>query len=224
MPLVKNSEAIIATAESRYSTKVYDAERRLSADEVAAVKTLLRLSPSSVNSQPWHFILASSDEGKARIAKASEKYPFNTQKIHDASHVILFASRTSFEGDYVDHLLDVDEAAGRYAADPQKLRAQQKGGVNMFVDLQRQNGNLQAWMDAQTYLNLGQLLLGAAAMGIDATPMEGVDTAVLDEEFGLAEKGFRSLAVVCLGYRADDDYNAKLPKSRLPEGEIITEI
>lgn len=30
------------------------------------------MSASSVNSQPWHFILAGSDEGKTRIAKATQ--------------------------------------------------------------------------------------------------------------------------------------------------------
>lgn len=54
--------------------------------------------------------------------------------------------------------------------------------------------------------------------------MEGVETAVVDEEFGLREKGYSSLFVVLLGY-ADPktDYNATLPKSRLPREEILTE-
>ena len=62
-------------------------------------------------------------------------------------------------------------------------------------------------------------------MGLDATPMEGIETAVLDEEFGLREQGYSSLVVVALGYRnAKEDYNAALPKSRLPLNEIITEV
>lgn len=54
--------------------------------------------------------------------------------------------------------------------------------------------------------------------------MEGIDLEALDAEFGLREKGFRSLVVVSLGYRASDDFNAQLAKSRLPEAEVITEI
>ncbi|MDI5829656.1 isocitrate/isopropylmalate family dehydrogenase, partial [Salmonella enterica subsp. enterica serovar Kentucky] len=42
------------------------------------VKTLLQYSPSSTNSQPWHFIVASTEEGKARVAKsAAANYVFN---------------------------------------------------------------------------------------------------------------------------------------------------
>lgn len=45
---------------------------------------------------------------------------------------------------------------------------------------------------------------------------------MLDQEFGLAEKGFKSVAVVSFGYRAEDDFNAKLPKSRLENDVIFT--
>ncbi|EIC2761855.1 nitroreductase family protein, partial [Vibrio vulnificus] len=60
---------IVQAAQSRYSTKAFDASRKLPEEKVAAVKELIRMSASSVNSQPWHFIVASSEEGKARIAK-----------------------------------------------------------------------------------------------------------------------------------------------------------
>ena len=62
-------------------------------------------------------------------------------------------------------------------------------------------------------------------MGINATPMEGVDTEVLDKEFSLKEKGYRSLVLVTLGYNdKEKDFNESLPKSRLPYSEILTEI
>jgi nitroreductase/dihydropteridine reductase len=68
-------------------------------------------------------------------------------------------------------------------------------------------------------------LLGAATLGIDATPMEGIDTRVLDAEFGLREKGYNSLFVVPVGYADKEaDYNGRLPKSRLPAEAIITQL
>ena len=80
-------------------------------------------------------------------------------------------------------------------------------------------------MDKQVYLNLGQFLLGAAALGVDATPMEGIEIPVLDAEFGLREKGYSALFVVPLGYHdPEQDYNASLPKSRLPYSDILMEV
>jgi nitroreductase len=59
---------------------------------VDALLEQLRHSPSSVNSQPWHFIVADTDEGKARLAKSTEVgFAYNTPKILNASHVIVFA-------------------------------------------------------------------------------------------------------------------------------------
>ena len=80
-------------------------------------------------------------------------------------------------------------------------------------------------MDKQVYLNAGQFLLGVAALGIDATPMEGIEASVIDDAFGLREKGYTTSLVVTLGYAdPDKDYNAALPKSRLPYAQILTEV
>lgn len=46
--------------------------------------------------------------------------------------------------------------------------------------------------------------------------MEGFDSKVLDTELGLRERGFTSSVVVSLGYRSNEDFNARLAKSRLP--------
>ena len=95
----------------------------------------------------------------------------------------------------------------------------------MFVNMHKHDyKDLQHWVDKQVYLNVGQFLLAVSTLGIDATPMEGIEVAVLDEEFGLREKGYTSLVVVPIGYHSEEDFNAKLPKSRLPYSEILTEI
>lgn len=54
--------------------------------------------------------------------------------------------------------------------------------------------------------------------------MEGFDAAILDAELGLAEQGLTSLVLVALGYRGEGDFNAKLPKSRLPEAALFTSL
>ena len=80
------------------------------------------------------------------------------------------------------------------------------------------------WMEKQVYLAAGTLLLGAAALQIDACPIEGFDQKVLDEELGLRAMGYTSAVIVALGYRSDSDFNAQLPKSRLPAERVISRI
>lgn len=82
---------IVSVALKRYSTKAFDPSKKLTAEEADKIKTLLQYSPSSTNSQPWHFIVASTEEGKARVAKsAAGNYTFNERKMLDASHVVVF--------------------------------------------------------------------------------------------------------------------------------------
>ena len=95
----------------------------------------------------------------------------------------------------------------------------QNNGRNFYVGLHRNDPrDMQAWMQKQVHLALGTLLLGAAALGIDATPIEGFDPQALDQELALNEKGLKSVVMVALGYRNAEDFNAKLPKSRLGTG------
>ena len=213
---------LIETLNWRYSTKEFDPNKKVSEEDFQQVKALLRMSPSSTNIQPWHFIIANSDEGKARVANGTQGFfHFNSKKVTDASHVIVFCSRTSANEDYMLHLLEKEDADGRYPNED--IKQGMHDGRNIFADMHRYDfKDFQHWLEKQVYLNIGSFLLGVAALGIDTVPMEGVDLKAIDDEFGLREKGFTCITVVSIGYRTETDFNAKTPKSRLSEEEIFT--
>ena len=215
---------IVSVALTRYSTKAFDATKKLTASEAEQLKTLLQYIPSSTNSQPWHFIVASTDEGKARVAKAaSGTYVFNERKILDASHVVVFCAKTAMDDAWLQRVVDQEEADGRFAT-PDAKAANHKGRT-FFADMHRKElKDDDQWMAKQVYLNVGNFLLGVAAMGLDAVPIEGIDFAILDEEFDLKAQGYTSLVVVPVGHHSVEDFNATLPKSRLPQSTTITEI
>jgi len=213
---------LIEILNRRYSTKEFDPNRKISSEDFEQIKALLRMSPSSTNIQPWHFIITDTKEGKERVAKGTQGfYQFNNQKVIDASHVIVFCSKIDTDTNYMLHLLEQEDKDGRYPNE--EVKQMMHGARNIFADMHRYDfKDLQHWMEKQVYLNIGNLLLGVATLGIDALPMEGIDMKVLDEEFGLREKGLTAITVVSLGYHADTDFNATTPKSRLPEEEIFT--
>lgn len=214
------------TLNWRYTTKEFDSSKKISKEDMDQIKNLLRMSPSSVNLQPWRFIIAETEEGKARIAKGTKGfYQFNEPKILDASVVVLFCSKINVDEDYYKHIADTEDDDGRFPNETVKNGF--LGAVKAFADIHKYDmKDLQHWMEKQVYLNIGSFLLGVASLEIDATPMEGIDVKALDEEFGLREQGYTSLVAVSLGYRADSDFNStdKTPKSRLAEREIITVI
>lgn len=216
---------IAKIALTRHTCKAYDPSRRISAEQVDQLKTLLRHAPSSVNSQPWHFIIASSDASKARIAKATEHAVFsaNRPKILNASHVVVFCSRTTLDEAQITAITDQEDRDGRFPNAEGK--AAQFKSRSFYANLHRFDfRDTQHWMEKQVYLALGTLLLGAATLGIDATPIEGFDSRILNEELGLREKGLTSVVLATLGYRSPEDFNATLPKSRLPADMVISEI
>jgi nitroreductase/dihydropteridine reductase len=208
--------------KKRYSTKEFDPDKKISKEDFEHIKALLRFSPSSVNSQPWHFVIADTEAGKKRLSKGTKEFfSFNEAKVLDASHVILLCVKTDIDDTFLEHLLDTEEKDGRFAEE--ELKNMVKMSRKIFTDIHRFDlKDEKHWMEKQVYLNMGIILFGAAALGIDALPMEGVDLKALDEEFNLREKGYTSIGMVSLGYHKDTDFNAKLPKSRLPEQEIFT--
>lgn len=216
---------IARIALKRHTCKAYDPARKIPAEQVEQLKTLLRFSPSSINSQPWHFIIASSEAGKARIAKAAQQgaYAANGSKILNASHVVVFCARTTMDDAHLASLLAQEDADGRYPT-PESKAAQSKGR-SFYTGLHRYDyKDTQHWMEKQCYLALGTLLLGAATLEIDATPIEGFDPRILNEELGLREQGLACVVIAALGYRGADDFNAKLPKSRFAMEQVIEEI
>lgn len=215
---------ILSAAQQRYTTKAFDATKRINDAQMAEIEALLRLAPSSINSQPWYFVIAGTPEGKALVAKGTEGvYASNAPKILNASHVVVLCTRMELGAEHLQRVVNQEEADGRIANETAKL-ANFKGR-SFFLNLHRfQNRDLQHWADKQVYLALGTLLLGVASMGIDACPIEGFDNAALDEALGLREKGLSSTVVVALGYRSEADANAKLPKSRFSAEHLITRI
>lgn len=215
---------IAKIAQTRYTSKAFDPARKIPAETFAQLETLLRYAPSSVNSQPWHFVVASTPEGKARVAKAAQgAYSYNEQKILNASHVVVFCVREALDGDHLLAVLEQEDQDGRFATPDAK--AGQHKSRSFYADLHaNEYKDARLWMEKQLYLAFGTLLLGAATLEIDACPMEGFDAKILDAELGLAAQGLSSVVIASLGYHSSEDFNAKLPKSRLPAETLITHI
>lgn len=217
------TDSIANAIHWRHSTKAFDADKKISAADFATLKEVMRFSPSSTNIQPWHFIIADNNESKQRIAKATDKgYEYNTPKVLDASHVVVYCSRIHADTAHLEQVLDKEEADGRFKTP--EARQKMDDTRQQYLALHRYDFKDEShWLIEQVYLNMGALLLTAASLKIDAVPMEGADLPTLDAEFGLRQKGLTAVAVVALGYHSEADFNADLPKSRLDKTVIFSQ-
>lgn len=191
--------------KNRYTVKKYNPQGKIGAEQIAELKEILNLSPSSINSQPWNFIFITTPEIREQLAEASY---FNKEKVLESSHVIVFQvmkNPEEFEKQIEENLPE--------------------GSVNYYRTMVKPKGEdaIRSWMGHQVYLSLGVLLSACAAMGIDSTPMEGIETETYDRI--LKNDSYETLFAVAIGKRADNDSNHPevTPKRRLKSEMVIVE-
>ena len=125
------SHPIINDLNSRYTAKKYDASKRISAEDMTVIKEAIRLSASSINSQPWKFIVIESDAAKQRFHDSfANMHQFNQPHAKEASHIILFAHNPNFTKDDYRKVVDVELSSGHLPAD--MYDAMLNGGVGLF--------------------------------------------------------------------------------------------
>lgn len=189
-------------AQNRYTTKHYSS-KRLSDSDIAKLKEILRLTPSSINSQPWQFVFISDEATKEAFAKVSF---FNEERIRQASHLVVFMANSALP-----------------SFEEKLAKASTEAGVGFYHKVQKPKGDvsLYAWMNNQVYISLGFFLSAYASMGIDSTPMEGIINTEYDKL--LNDSQYTTLFAVAIGYRDPEDSNQLhlQPKSRLPLEDVV---
>lgn len=196
----------IERMENRYTTKKYNKESKLSIQDIADLKNILRLSPSSLNSQPWKFIFVSDENTKSKLAEVSMH---NKEKILNCDTVVVFSRIENLA--YFEELLHSEMAE------------YQINYYNDFIKIKPEN-EVREWFSKQLYLSLGVFLSACASMEIDSTPMEGIEPNKYNEI--LALENFHTEVAVCIGYRDQEDFNQpqNKPKKRLGINKICSTI
>ncbi|MFS4472338.1 nitroreductase family protein [Chryseobacterium sp. T20] len=191
--------------KNRYTVKKYNPQGKISEEQIATLQEILNLSPSSINSQPWNFIFVNDPELKKQLG---DKSYFNKEKVLDSSHVIIFQvikNIENFEKQIEENLPE--------------------GAVNYYRTMVKPKGEdaIKSWLGHQVYLSLGVLLSACAAMGIDSTPMEGIEPEGYDAV--LNNEKYETLFAVAIGERDETDANQPKfnPKKRLDAEKVIVE-
>jgi nitroreductase/dihydropteridine reductase len=206
----------------RHTTKKYDASKKVPQEHLDVLFEAMRLSASSINSQPWKFVVIDSDEAKERMNRTfAHKYQFNQPHIFDSSQIILFAYNPRYTRD--DYAEVVDNGIKDMRTKPEDRES--AFAAFMFAELNTdETGNTSSWTKAQTYLALGNTLHTLSRLKIDSTPMEGIDTDLVNEEFKKELDGYQCDVALAIGYHHEEDYNAKLQKSRRNLDSILVRI
>ena len=203
--------------EWRYACKKMDATQVVPAEKVARIVEAARLAPTSSGLQPFELIVVTNPALRAQIQTKA----WGQSQITDGSHLLVFAAWDNYTAERINTMFDLTNA--------------QRGGSNEGWENYRQmllntypsrapEVNFEH-AARQAYIGLAASLIAAAFEKVDATPMEGFDPKALDDILGLREKGLRSVAIMPLGYRAQEgDWLVNLKKVRRPLAQFVTEL
>ncbi len=200
----------------RYATKKFNSEKKISNSDLEILKQAIQLSSSSYGLQPYKVLIIENEEIRKQLQPAS----WGQSQITDASHLLVFASETNVDADYIT----------RYAENMAKTRNIPFDSVKGYADFMIANitsltpEKQLIWAQKQAYLALGNLLNAAAELKIDVTPMEGFLPEQYNEILGLTEKGLHATLVATIGYRHDEDETQHYAKVRKPISELFETI
>ncbi|MDO6739127.1 nitroreductase family protein [Wenyingzhuangia sp. 2_MG-2023] len=189
--------------QNRYTTKKYDNSKKIESRKIEELQEILRLCPSSINSQPWEFVFIGDQEMKDKLAVFSKH---NTAKVQDCDTLVVFRTVNNLAVFYKELKSRLPEYAMEFYKE--------------YADTHSEK-EVKIWMEKQVYIALGMLLSACASMQIDATPMEGIEPDPYDKILG--NKNYTTVLAVAIGVRDTEDFNQleKKPKSRKSLQEVV---
>ena len=208
-------DALLAGLRRRYAVKKFDATGKIPDGAWQALEEALVLSPSSYGLQPWRFFIVDDKALREKLKAAS----YGQTQITDADKLVVFAVKKDFGA------ADVDRFVER-VAEVRRLPVEALGSYKkmMLASAALPADRVAAWLIRQVYIALGVFLTSAAALGVDACPMEGFDKDQYDAILGLHAKGYNAVVVATAGVRAHDDAAATQAKVRFPKDEVVVHL
>ena len=201
----------------RVSTRYYDPARKISAEDFAAILDFGRLSPSSVGSEPWKFLVIQNQELREKIKPVAWGMQAT---IAEASHLVILLAKkhARYDSPFFSELMN------RRGFTPEQRAAALEHYRNFQthdIAIADDERALFDWASKQSYIALANMLTGAAMLGIDSCPIEGMDYAAVEHilaQAGLLDPAEYGVSVAAtFGYRARDIQ----PKPRRDAAETV---
>ncbi|MFH0348447.1 nitroreductase family protein [Bacillus vallismortis] len=196
--------------KGRRSIRNYDPTVKISKEEMTEILEESTTAPSSVNAQPWRFLVIDSPEGKEKLAPLAS---FNQTQVTTSSAVIaVFADMNN-----ADYLEEIYSKAVELGYMPQEVKDRQIAALTAHFE------KLPAQVNRETILIDGglvsmQLMLTARAHGYDTNPIGGYDKENIAETFGLDKERYVPVMLLSIGKAADEGYASyRLPIDTIAE-------
>jgi nitroreductase len=168
------------------------------------ILTETTLAPSSVNMQPWRFLVIESEEGKATLAPLAR---FNQQQVETSAAVIaVFGDLKNFE--YGEQIYSEAVELGYM---PQEVKEKQMAALTGYFN-QIDPRDMKDVVLIDAALASMQLMLVAREHGYDTNPIGGFEKDKIAEAFGLNKDRYVPVMLISIGKAAVEGYKSvRLP-------------
>lgn len=192
----------------RRSIRQYDPSVKISREEMTEILNEATLAPSSVNMQPWRFLVIDSPEGKATLAPLAK---FNQSQVETSSAMIaLFGDLNNFEfGE------EIYSKAVELGFMPSEVKEKQMASLTAYFS------SIDPELMKNTVLIDGglvamQLMLVARAHGYDTNAIGGFEKDKIAEAFGMDKDRYVPIMLISIGKAADTGYQSvRLPIDKI---------
>ncbi|MEE3701388.1 NAD(P)H-dependent oxidoreductase [Mannheimia haemolytica] len=195
-----NKEDVINAFHYRASTRSYDGSRKIPAKDFNYILELGRLSPSSVGSEPWQFLVLQNPELRQKI----KPYCWGIPTMETSSHIVVILAKKNarYDSQYFSEIMD---RRGLQGEAREKAMAVYKKFQEKDIGILDSERSLFDWASKQTYIALGNMMTGAALIGVDSCPIEGFAYQEVNDILaaeGLFDPSEWGVSVMCtFGYR-----------------------
>ena len=207
---------IIKHLKWRYATKKFDTSKKLTDSQINTIKEAFNLTATSFGLQTISLVILENNE----LRKPLVEHSFNQKQVLEASHLLVICIQDNILKEdvvsYYDNIKDIRNTSETILKPYKESLIQTMDNMSVI--------ERQQWSKNQAYIALGNLMTVCAIEGIDACPMEGFIPEKYDEVLGLKERGLKSVLLLPIGFRAEDDMFSEFKKVRKPLEETIIEI
>ncbi|MBE8712175.1 nitroreductase family protein [Sphingobacterium hungaricum] len=205
--------SILDNLNWRYATKKMNGTP-VEQEKVDFILEAARLAPTSSGLQPFRIIEITDPKLKEQILPIA----YNQSQIVDGSHLLVFAAYDKYTKERIDNTFAWQNNERNL---PEDFAADYKN--NLWATYSQLSEDTQFNHAArQAYIAFGIAIAAAAELKVDATPMEGFNSAELDKLLQLSELNLKSVTILALGNRDEEnDWLVNLKKVRVHQDDFV---
>ncbi len=200
----------------RYATKKFDSSKKVSQGKLEILKQAFNLTPTSYGVQTMKMVIVTDEATKDKMVD----YCYGQEQVKGASHVLAICIQDEVNetdvDDYFDDVVKIRKTS-------ETILSQYREELKDFVKSKTKE-EIEIWCVNQVYIALGNLMTACAVEEIDCCPMEGFLPEKVDELLELKKYNLKSVLLLPVGYRAEDDMFSELKKVRKDISETIIEL